>query len=403
MSPYRGAAQTVELLHEKLEHFPYNFPTSVFGVEGPRMLSSRLKQRPLTSWMLVPAIVCYCLFCVLFFVKWVDPSLQGISQQHIAADSTTYMYIADVLHGKYFDPLALASLASFPNTLWMPVAIAFVLKSTLAIAALDILAFATSIWLFTKTSSKIDPIWLVALLLVNPTTGISLLSVNKEIIDLFALALFFYSRSKARTMLLLLALILALLNRYEVCFSMILFLLVQSRLNPWKAHRLATLVALALAMTIALPHVSANTLETHFAEAQSAGLVRALDTLEMHYLYVVAVLPKIAENLFGQLLNISQWSEYSFDNLANSYILFLNNLACFFVVVFLAFRRSLSIRNEWIYFAALASIVMASSLVNQPRYFYIVYVLLCLQAADKESGIPLVSFLSDSHAETAHA
>jgi hypothetical protein len=367
------------------------------------MISLRLKRRPLTSWMLLPCIFCYGLFCVFFFVEWVDPSLQGLSQQHIAADSTTYMYIADVLWGKHFDPLAIAALATFPNTLWMPVAIAVVFRNTLAIAVLDNLMFFASIRLFTKACPALDPYWFVALLLINPTTGISLLSVNKEIIDLLAVALFCYAQSRTRSVLLFLSLALALLNRYEVCCSMLLFLAAQSRVNPLRNRRFVTLLALSFAMTIALPPLAAKNMQTHYAEAENAGLVRALDILEMHYLFTVAVLPKIAENMFGELVNAVHWSKYSFDDLANSYILFLNNLASLVVVLLLILRRGLNIRNEWIYFAAMGAIVMASALVNQPRYFYFVYVLLCLQVAYRESPAPSLSVSPGFQQESVRA
>jgi len=80
----------------------------------------------------------------------------------------------------------------------------------------------------------------VGLLLLNATTTISLLSVNKEIVDLLAVSIFFFARRRHRNGVLLLALMLALFNRFEVCIVMLLFLLAESKLNPWRQRRVVT-------------------------------------------------------------------------------------------------------------------------------------------------------------------
>jgi hypothetical protein len=99
----------------------------------------------------------------------------------------------------------------------------------------------------------------------------------------------------------------------------------------------------------------------------------------MHYLYVLAVIPKIAENLFGQLVNPLVWQE------PNSwlYINFFNNLAYVILILVLIKKRQLKLRNDLVYFGTLGAVIVAQALVIQPRYFYFMYVLLCLQAAHK--------------------
>ena len=62
----------------------------------------------------------------------------------------------------------------------------------------------------------------------------------------------------------------------------------------------------------------------------------------------------------------------------------LNNLATAVVFFVLVKKRALRVRSDLIYFAVLGCVVMAVSLVIQPRYFYFVYVLLCFQAAQTE-------------------
>jgi hypothetical protein len=96
------------------------------------------------------------------------------------------------------------------------------------------------------------------------------------------------------------------------------------------------------------------------------------------------VLPKIGENFFGELLNPTAMAGYSLNDLANSYILLSNNIATAFVLFMLWAKGRLrlrSINSDWLYLAVIVSLVMAISLVIQPRYFYLVYVLLCFEVA----------------------
>lgn len=338
------------------------------------------KPIPIRSWVISALLICYVLVSLFLFYRWVNPSLDGRTDQHIAADSVLYMYFADAIREGNVTPLIAANLYYFPNTSWVPVAIALALKSTVAIVVANYALFFLSLLVLKKTFSFSAGEFL-ALLILNATTTISLLSVNKEIVDLFTVSLFLFAYVKRKRGLLLLALLFALLNRFEVCIVMIVFLAAQSRLNPLRRRRLLTLVALIMGLTVMLPLFASSTLAQRFEEAENGGIVAFLDSLEMHYLYGLAVIPKIAENLFGELVNFSKWAIYDFDDLANSYILFLNNLSSAVVVFLLIAKRAFTLRSDLIYFAMIGCIFMAVSLVIQPRYFYFVYIVLCLQAA----------------------
>lgn len=339
-----------------------------------------VRRRRVRYWLLLGFLSVYVVFCAVVFFQWVNPSLLGETDQRIAADSGTYIYMADVLREGRPDPWVYEALASFPNTLWMPVFLAYVIKNTIWVAVLNLALFGWSIELFKRTS-RINVGLFVALLLVNPTTTVSLLSVNKEIIDLFAVALFCFALQKNRKVILCIALALALLNRYEVCLAMMILLFAQSKFNPARHHRWWTLAGLVFMLNLLLPLLAARALATRFEEASSGGLVAVLDKLEMQYLFAVATIPKILEGMFGELLNVSRWAGYSINDLANSYILFFNNLAFLLVIAVLLWKRLVNLRSDWIYFALLGSVLMSVSLVIQPRYFYFCYVLFCFQAA----------------------
>jgi hypothetical protein len=158
-------------------------------------------------------------------------------------------------------------------------------------------------------------------------------------------------------------------------------------------------------LSVLLPLAASRVLAAHFEEASSSNTIAFLDTLEMHYLYGLAVIPKIAENLFAELLNVSKWTKsYNLTDLANSYIVLSNNFATLVVFIVLVRKRALTLRSDLIYFALLGSIIMAISLVVQPRYFYFIYVVLCLQASlSRSTRVSGSVLLPRSGLEPAHA
>lgn len=343
-----------------------------------KILCSRIRMGHLA---LLFFLTIYVIFSFWIFFSWVAPSLDGHIDMRIAADSSTYLYFADTLREGRPDPEVYAALATFPNTLWLPVFLAFVLKSTFAIAIANYAMFFIAIFLLNRTFSISLGIF-VALLLLNATTTISLLSVNKEIVDLLVVSIFFFARKKESWILIILSLLLALFNRYEVCLVLMLYLATASKINFWRRRRGATLVGLMIALSIVLPLFASQTLEAHFMEASSSTTVTFLDILEMHYLFAISVIPKVAENFFAELINVSKWTTaYGLTDIANSYILLSNNLAMLIVFFILFKKRAFTLKSDLIYFASLGCVIMAISLVIQPRYFYFIYVVLCIQAA----------------------
>lgn len=343
-------------------------------------------RRPVRYWACLQIIALYIPLCAVAFWLWVNPSLTGATSQHIAADSSTYIYMADVLREHIEDPAVYAALARFPNTLWMPVGIAYALNSTVLTVVFNLGLLSLSLMLIGR-AVDLDIAYLLFLLLLNPTTVISLLSVNKEIVDLLIVACFCCFLARRSRACLFVALVLALFNRYEFLICLLLFMAMRSRLNPWRGRRWSSLVLLLCGFTILLPLGASHALAERFVEAEGGGIVTFLDQMEMHFLFIFAALPKIAENLLGELLNPATVARYTFEDLANSYILLFNNCATAFVIVRLWMKgrfKVRSIRSDLVYLAAITSIVMSVSLVIQPRYFYVVYVLLCMEATRRE-------------------
>jgi hypothetical protein len=348
------------------------------------------------SALLLPFLMAYIAAAFVIFFTAVIPSYQNDSTSWtFAVDSTQYVYMADSLRSGHPDPWVLAAFVTFPNTVITPVFLAFVLNSPLWEMIVNFVIFGASIAILARTFS-ISPVALTALLLLNATTTTSILCVNKEILDLLFLSMFFYSLRMGKRKLLILTLALAFVNRYEFCLVMLAFLFACGRWNPSRHRRLVTAIGLVLALSFATPLLGRQELLGRFQESEYAGFVRAMDQLQLNYLYFVAVIPKIAENIFGQLLNPLVWREPT----SWLYINWANNLSYVVLIVTVFIRRQLRLRNDLIYFAAIGSVIIAQSLVVQPRYFYFVYVLLCVQAAHNGSTGPSLDRSSNAHPDS---
>ena len=77
--------------------------------------------------------------------------------------------------------------------------------------------------------------------------------------------------------------------------------------------------------------------------------------------------------------------------------LVFNSLADVIVLVVLARRHLLTLGSDLIFFCTVGSAIMAVSLVIQPRYFYFIYALLCLQAAQRRRRRVASAGASASH------
>src|SRR5579875_1603141 len=144
------------------------------------------------AWVLALFLTLYVAvsFAILFHAVIPDMESETVNET-FAVDSTVFTYLADALREGRYDPYVIGSLASFPNTLWVPVAVWFVMHSALLVMLTNYALFIFSLWLLSRTFS-ISLVALIPLLLLNPTTSTSLLCLNKEIFDLLNLSLFLY-------------------------------------------------------------------------------------------------------------------------------------------------------------------------------------------------------------------
>ena len=79
-------------------HLPESLPFSKKNIfmtfKSPSILFIRVTAQ---SAALAGFLACYVVFSLILFFQRINPSLDGRSDEHIAADSVTYIYIADAL------------------------------------------------------------------------------------------------------------------------------------------------------------------------------------------------------------------------------------------------------------------------------------------------------------------
>jgi accessory gene regulator protein AgrB len=339
------------------------------------------------TWILLLFLIIYIQVTFVIFFQAVVPSFdagEDTTNVTFAVDSTVYMYLADAVRDGRYDPYVIGSLFHFPNTTWAPVFTWWLLDNNLLVMLLNYALFVASVLLLKKTFPISLTVFL-PLLLLNPTSTTSILCLNKEVFDFFILAVFLRSRVTRNKWLLVAALIFALINRFEFCAVMALFVLSGSRFNPWRKNRAMTLFIVIMAINFIVPLLAGDVLSSRFEEAESANTIAVLDRLQMHYLYALVVVPKIAENIFGQLLNPQVYRDMSSYYLIN----FFNNFSYVIVLAIAAKKKLLNLQNDLVYLACFGAVIVAQSLAVQPRYFQFAYILLCLQIAQLKAHRPV--------------
>jgi hypothetical protein len=219
---------------------------------------------------------------------------------------------------------------------------------------------------------------LYILLLANPVTLSSLLSVNKEIISLLAVALLIYSFAKGVRWGIFLTLVASVLVRWQLSGFCLVAILAFSNVNPLRKKRLffcmfllCVASGLAVAMSSVINQVDGFNLEgqgyngygffNHLVEGQKIGL------------YWLVFIPKSLHLLFGLGLHMDRLVNPV--NLYNDVWQLLHSTAMLLVFLMLCIGRRIHVKNDLIFLSIIYLIIFVLSPIYVPRYFYPVYVL----------------------------
>lgn len=327
---------------------------------------------------------------LVLFGLVVRPSLEGTGGLRLAADSGTYIALVAAMTA---NPAQLISIGA--NYLGPFLILRLTNSDHLAVALLNCGLFLLS-YMAVVRSLDLDRRKFVALLCVNPMLGISLLSVNKEILA-FACAAFTaaYLAGAGRRWLIP-ALVFSVLARWQMTLVVLILLLVRGRLNPFRRHRGLTLVLMVAAISVLYPpvlsvHLAAG-LESQFTASQfasTAGLTGLFSTIQDNYGFFLLVIPKVLLSYFGNLLRLFDYvvrpDRIDYSDVYNNVVV-LGHQVCMALAFFAALRkRRFRLASENIYFLAVYSIVFAISLLINYRYFFPLYLLVCIELCRRDA------------------
>ncbi|HSY35026.1 MAG TPA: hypothetical protein VK814_04685 [Acidobacteriaceae bacterium] len=352
----------------------------------PPMLGTR--KRKIADWASIALLIAYLLVCCALFFALVQPTFEGNSNVRVGADSASYYQIADTLRLSS-SGAGLVALVTVAGSSLGPVLLALVLRNALWIALFDVCLFVCSIWVASRIQG-VNP-WIFAVFLAfNAETAASILTLNKEIFALFAMVLFvYYIYSRKRSVILLSVILLfSLFARWEQAAIVIIFLAF-SRKNSYFASRpKLTIFIILIGLSLAYPlmlHSSQVDLSGYTTQAEGGHAIVVLNTLQSHYAYFLAVIPKILMDILGKLATpsyfLSQYWTEDFNDLQNQFIVHSQALATSVVCVAVLVRKRWKFKYPIPYLAALYLIITAINPFVQPRYEYPVFVLLCLELA----------------------
>jgi len=353
------------------------------------LLSLLVEPRSLDKWLCIWALCFYLAFCMSCFFLIEQPRLNHETYQRFGADSPTYWEAVE--YGTQHADSG-GNLVSFTGNLLGPVAIGRILESGFIVALFNILLFFVAVEIACSIPG-VDRYLFVFLLVINAETSPALVTLNKEILVLLSgmmLAKYIYSEGHS-WFLLGLTLLVSLFARWEQIAIILLFVFLRRkgsffRRNPW----LAVLSVIA-GLTVLFPLIArlpGSGLSSFMKYAKGANTIARLNEIQASFGFPLVLLPKIAMDLFGELLRpltfLEEFGTLGFGDIHSMFIIPLFSIALVTVLV-IAYRRGrLNPRRPVGLVVLIYLIVTAVTPFVQPRYNYFVYVLLCLELAKKE-------------------
>ncbi|MEO5844599.1 MAG: hypothetical protein ABIQ33_07125 [Caldimonas sp.] len=302
-------------------------------------------------------------------------SLEYRNDFQFFADSPTYHEaargdleidgVADLvgIAGNFLGPLVILKLAG---------------ENYYAVLILNALLLAFSV-LSLSRSLRLDASKFLIVLLLNPITISSLLSVNKETLSLVFVALLVRGYAARSVATLLLAALVSVLVRWQLTVLLAIAVAMLSGVNPLRERRIASLALLVAAFSLAYLLFEETltpirlTFQDAAAEYEGSGFYEQLVAWQDQGWYW-AILPlKAAHLLFGlglrldRLIAPADWYNDVWQLLHSTSLLVL-----FLMVVR---RGRFTPRNDLVYLALIYVAVFAITPIYTPRYFYPVYVL----------------------------
>jgi hypothetical protein len=228
-------------------------------------------------------------------------------------------------------------------------------------------------------SLHLDVLRFTAVLLLNPITVSSLLSVNKEIISVAFLALLLVAYTRRSFIALVCAALISILVRWQLLLFLLVLLGFTTQLNPLRHRRLTLLIMLLIGMSLLYVLLSPvfeairQSVERTAGEYQGSGFFDWASSIEERGGYALVFPLKALHLLFGLGLRFDRL--FAPVDIYNDVWQLLHSTASLVMFLLLCLSRRVSLRNDLIYLSVVYIVVFSISPIYSPRYFYPVYVL----------------------------
>jgi len=244
-------------------------------------------------------------------------------------------------------------------------------------------------------SLRVDAPKLLFVLLLNPITVSSVLSVNKEILGVAFIALLvrFYA-ARSLTALVCAALV-SVLVRWQMTLLLLVTLALLSPLNPVHRRRVTTLVVLLATLSIlyvlleeTLAPIRLN-FESAAADYEGSGLYEQLVNLQNQGWYWAIFPVKAAHLLFGMGLRLDRLVAPT--NWYSDVWQLLHSTSLLVLFVVLLWRGRFTTKNDLVYLSLVYIAVFAITPIYTPRYFYPVYVFWAAALCTRDPLSPILA------------
>ncbi len=369
-------------------------------------LSLLVEPRPLNKWFFMWGFCLYLAFCFACFFLLEQPRLNHDTFIRFGADSPTYW---DAVEHRSQHTQSDAGLVSFTGNMLGPVLIGLLLQSGIAVAFFNVLLFFLAVEVGCSIPG-VDRYRLLFLLAICSETAPALVTLNKEIMVLVSALLFAkYILSKKRSKLLLIAVFaVSVFARWEQIAILLLYLFLRRKgsifvRKPWLA--ISTVIAILTVLYPLIARLPGSGIGAFTQYAKGANTIAKLNTIQADFGFPLVVAPKIIMDVFGELLRpLTFVKEYAILGIADFHSIFIIPLFSIALITLLvkAYRRGLLNPQRPIALLIITyAIVTAVTPFVQPRYYYFIYVLLCLELSRYDEGAARVPVSSPAVAKLA--
>lgn len=343
--------------------------------------------RPLRVWLVLGVFIVYLIASYFIFFEAIAPVANFSFRPAIEADSGTYWAASGLRKAETTNEEDLHADAS--SNLFGPVLEAEIFRTDFNVALFNTFLFIACISIL-QAMPEFDRATFLLLMMANPLLIPSLITLNKEIFALSGVVFFIrYTRARTlRSCWLAIALTLSLFARWQQVFVMLMYIVYESKISPWRRRPRWGVAITVLGFTIGyglVYRLAPWFFAALLAQADAGRTIVILDNIQAQFGFPLVAIPKILMNCMGRLVTpvyfLHDYFLGDFTDWRDQIMMPMHTLWLTVLLVGMFFTGKLRLQHAPVYLLALYLLMTAINPMIQPRYEYAAYVLLCLEAS----------------------